>query len=100
MKDWQNVVFSDKCRFSLSNDSKKIRVRRKTNENVNLQCFAPKVSNPTSVMFWRSVGPKGVGKLVVCDAKVNAEKYVEILQENVFQGTKAMLGEGAIHHPT
>ena len=40
-----------------------------------------------------SVGPKDVGKLAVCDRKVNAEKYVEILQDNLFQGTKAMLGK-------
>ena len=44
-------------------------------------------------MFWGSVGPKGVGKLAVCDGKVNAEKYVDILQDNSFQGTKAMLGK-------
>ena len=93
VKDWQNVVFLDECRFSLSNESKMMRVWRKTNENENPQYFAPKFSNSTSIMFWGSVGPKGVGKLAVCDGKVNAEKYVEILQENLFQGTKAMLGK-------
>ena len=44
-------------------------------------------------MFWGSVGPKGVGKLAVCDGKVNAEKCVEILQDNLFQVTKAILGK-------
>ena len=87
------LFFSDECRFSLSNDTKTMRVRRKTNGNEKLQYFAPKFSNSTSVMFWGSVEPKGVGKLTVCDRKVNAEKCVEILQDNLFQGTKAMLGK-------
>ena len=60
VKDWENVSFSDECRFSLSNDSKTIRVWRKSNEKDNSQYFAPKFSNCTSVMFWGSVGPKGV----------------------------------------
>ena len=81
MKDLQNVVYSDECRFSQSNDSKTMRVWRKANENENPQYFAPKFSNSTSVMFWGSVGPNGVGKLAVCDGKVNAEMYVEILQD-------------------
>ena len=42
-------------------------------------------------MFWGLVGPKGVGKLAVCDWNINAEKYVEILQDNLFQGTNSML---------
>ena len=93
MEDWKNVVFSDECRFSLSNDRKTMRVLRKTNEIENPHNFAPKFSNSTEVMFWGSVGPKGVGKLAVCDGKVNAEKYVEILQDNLLQGPKAMLGK-------
>ena len=70
-----------------------MRVWRKTNQNENPQYFAPKFSNSTSVMFWGSVGPKCVGKLAACDGKVNAEKYVEILQDNLFQGKQAMLGK-------
>ena len=93
VKDWENVVFSDECRFSLPNDSKTMRVWRKSNEKDNPQYFAPKFSNCTSVMFWGSIGPKGVGKLAVCDGQINAEKYVEILHDNLFQGIKSMLGK-------
>ena len=92
VKDWENVVFTDECRFSLSNDSKTVRVLRKKGEDDNPEHYAPKFSNSISVMFWGSVGPKGVGKLAVCDGNINAEKYVEILQDNLFQGTKSMLG--------
>ena len=62
-----------------------MRVWRKTNESENPQYFAPKFSNFTSVMFPGSIGPKCVGKLAVCGGKVNTEKYVEILQDNLFQ---------------
>ena len=92
-KDWENVVFTDECRFSLSNASKTMRVWRKKGEDDNPEHYAPKFSNSISVMFWESVWPKWVGKLAVCDGNINAEKYIEILQDNLFQGTKSMLGK-------
>ena len=72
-------------------------VCRKTELNHNPQCFALKVSNSTSVIFWGSVGPKNVGNCASCDRRNNAEKHVETLQDNFFQGTKAMLGMKVSH---
>ena len=43
-------------------------------------------------MFWGCVGPTGVGKLVVCDRTVNAEKYVCLLHDNLFANVESMFG--------
>ena len=44
------------------------------------------------LMFWGCVGPIGVGKLVVCDRTVNAEKYVCLLHDNLFANVESMFG--------
>ena len=38
-----------------------------------------------------TVWPKNVGNRASCDGRNNAEKYAETLQDNFFQGMKAML---------
>ena len=43
-------------------------------------------------MLWGSVGPIIIGSRTSCDGRINAEMHVGILQDNFFQGTKAMLG--------
>eukprot|EP00795_Rhopilema_esculentum_P002377 gene2377-18020_t len=45
-------------------------------------------------MFWGCIGPKGVGKLVICDQRLDSEKYVSLLQDNLFQIVAAMYGSG------
>ena len=81
----------------LSNYSKMMRACKKSSKmiikNVLLQIF----SNSTSVMFWGSAGPKNVRKRASCDGRINAEKYVEILQDNFFQETEAMFGKKVSH---
>ena len=91
VKDWKNVIFLDKCWFCLPNESKMLRVWWTTGEDDNPQFFPPKFSNSISVMFCGSIGPKRVGKLAFCDGQVNAEKYFQILQDNLFGGIKSML---------
>ena len=46
---------------------------------------------------WGTVGPKNVGKLASFDGRITVEKYVETLQDNLFQGKKAVLGKKASH---
>ena len=40
-------------------------------------------SNSISVMFWRCIGPNGVGRLVTCKDKMDASSYIAILQNNL-----------------
>ena len=60
-----------------------------------MKMIIPNIILPNSQIQFRSCfgDPLGVGKLAVCDRNINAEKYVEILQDNLFQGTKSMLGK-------
>ena len=48
-------------------------------------------------MFWGSAGPKNVRKHASCDGRINAEEYVETLQDNFFQEIEAMFGKKVSH---
>ena len=92
MPEWNNVVFSDECRSGLKSDCKKLRVWR-TKQRVNdTTLFQQTFKGATSVMFWGYIGPNGVGKLVVCDRTINAEKYVCLLHDNLFANVELMFG--------
>ena len=89
---WKDVVFSDECRFGLKNDCKTLRVWRTKQEVNDPTLFQQTFKNATSLMFWGCVGPTGVGKLVVCDRTVNAEKYVCLLHDNFFANVESVFG--------
>ena len=90
--EWKDVVFSDECRFGLKNDCKTLRVWRTKQEVNDPTLFQQTFRNATSLMFWECVGPTGVGKLVVCDRTINAEKYFCLLHDNLFANVEPMLG--------
>ena len=43
-------------------------------------------------MFWGRIGPNGVGRLVQCDHRINATRYVSLLQENLFESVHDIRG--------
>ena len=60
------------------------------------KAYSPKNTVPTvkfgggSIMIWGCFSVKGVGKISVIDAKVNAQKYKQILQENFMSSVKSL----------
>ena len=42
------------------------------------------------MMFWGCIGPNGIGKLVVCDRTIKAEKYVSLLHDNFSANVESM----------
>ena len=83
--------FSDECRFGLKNDCKTLRVWRTTEEAHNPKFYQPAFNNAISLMFWGCIGPKGVGKLVICDQRLDsvAAMYGEDERPFIFQQDNA-----------
>ena len=93
LENWYDVIFSDECRFGLHNDSGVLRVWRSSQEASNPAFFQPTFTNSVSVLVWACIGPNHVGNLVICQRSVNAEYYVEILQDNLFQSVSKIHGD-------
>lgn len=77
--EWDNVLFSDESRFSLSYGDQGPRVWRQTQEAYNRSCLKRSVKFATSVMVWGCMSSDGVGQLCIVNGIVNAEIYQEIL---------------------
>ena len=43
-----------------------------------------------SIMIWGCFSAKGVGKISVIDGKINAQKYKQILQENLMSSVESL----------
>ena len=43
-------------------------------------------------MFWDCIGPNGVGRLVLCNERMNAIRYVSLLQENLSESVRDIYG--------
>ena len=91
--NWNDVIFSDECRFGLKNDSGVLRVWRTSNEANNPEFFQPTFTNSVSVMVWGCVGPNDVGKLAFCQRSMNAKYYTEVLEENLLQSAEIIYGD-------
>src|SRR4029434_8851544 len=48
-----------------------------------IQTVNSKVQKPGSVMVWGCVSALGKGNVHFCDATINAEKYIEILEQHM-----------------
>ena len=89
---WKDLVFLDECRFGLKNDCKALRVWRTKQEVNDPTLFQQTFKGATSVMFWGCIGPDNVGKLVLGDRTINAEKYVCLLHYNLLPTLSQYLG--------
>ena len=58
------------------------------------EAHSPKNTVPTvkfgSMMIWGCFSVKGVGKISVIDGKMNAQKYKQILQENLMSSVESL----------
>jgi DDE superfamily endonuclease len=82
--DWDEVIFSDECKFNLFYSDGIQRVWRKPGSR-----YEPKNLRPTvkyggkSVMAWGCMSSKGVGKLIFIEGNMNSLDYVRILADNL-----------------
>lgn len=56
------------------------RVIRTRDEAFHTDCLKRKVKFPASIMVWGCMSAKGVGKLHFINGTVNADKYIDILE--------------------
>ncbi|MCG8112906.1 MAG: IS630 family transposase [Candidatus Thiodiazotropha taylori] len=84
---WRKVIFSDETQVVLGKDSK-VYVWGKDNEKWLPRCLGehsdPKPHVRASVMFWGCITYDGVGTLVPVDGNINSQKYVNILEDNLW----------------
>ena len=81
---WNKVIFSDESKIMIGHDSR-VYVWRKKDEGWRPDLVTPKQSKPCyEVMVWGCITWGGVGTITSVHGNINAEKYQEILEENLW----------------
>lgn len=80
---WNSIIWSDEARFEVCVGDSRSRVIRTKGEVYDTDCLKKKVKFPASVMIWGSMSARGVGKLHFVDGIMNADKYINVLENNL-----------------
>lgn len=80
---WKGVIFSDESQIVVGNDNR-IFVWRKKDEGYRPDCVCPRSQRKLSVMIWGCITYNGVGTICCVDGIINAVKYIQILEDNLW----------------
>ena len=87
---WKNVIWTDESRFCLRSDNRKANIIRSVGEALNSRNTVKTFKHSSSIMVWGSFSFHGVGNLAEIDGKMDAVKFVNILEQNVIDSVAKM----------
>ena len=91
MPFWDRVIWSDETKINFFRSDGKNWVWRFAGEAYDEKCTLKTVKHGGgSLMLWGCMSTWGVGKLVIIDGTLTAVKYVQLLQENLFESASRM----------
>ena len=84
---WTKIIFSDEMQVVLGKNSR-VYVWRKSEERWNINCLGlygeRNGGARVSAMFWGCISHKGVGTIVDIEGNINSNKYINILDQNLW----------------
>ena len=80
---WSKVIFSDECQICVG-ENKRVYVWRKAGEGWRPDLVPKQNGRKLSVMVWGCLCFDGVGTLSRVNGNINAQKYIEILDDNLW----------------
>ena len=80
---WKNVIFSDESQVFIGEDQR-IYIWRKPEEGWRPDLVERREQNSVKVMIWGCICYSGVGTLSKVDGNINAQKYTDILEDNIW----------------
>lgn len=81
--EWKQVIFSDESQIVIGQNSR-VYVWRSANEANRPECMCPSFQKRVTVMIWGCISWHGVGTLCKVNGNINAIKYQEILENNLW----------------
>ena len=82
-QEWSKWIFSDESQIVIG-DNKTVYIWRKGDEKYNPQLVCPAPRRRFSVMIWGCVCFQGVGTLTAVQGNINAQKYLQIIDNNIW----------------
>lgn len=92
-RQWMRVLWSDECSIVLGRKSRRRRcIRMKGHAYKKRHCDGTIKSGKISIMVWACFTGEKVGPLIVCNSgNINADRYIEILENGVITFIEELL---------
>ena len=95
--DWKKVLFSDESKVQLYGNSRRLYVRRKSNERMLNECVkSTEKHGGGSIQVWECFSYNGVGDLYRINDILTKEKYHSILQRHAIPSGLKLCGHGFV----
>ena len=82
-REWKKWIFSDESQIVIGANNK-ILIWRKDHEINEPHLVCPRPRGRVSLMVWGCICYEGVGTLTGVEGNINAAKYIEILEDNLW----------------
>lgn len=94
VEQWQKVLWTDESIFRLFGSSRRVFVRRSTNERMLPQCIVPTIKHGGgSITVWGCFSYSGTGTLHRINGIMRKEHYREILEAHAIPSGLRLIGE-------
>ncbi|CAC5378507.1 unnamed protein product [Mytilus coruscus] len=80
---WSKVIFSDESKVCIGQD-RRVYVWKKRGEGWRPDLVQSKSDRKFSTMVWGCISYQGVGTLTKVEGYINADKYISILDDNIW----------------
>ena len=93
MRKWHRVIFSDEKKWNLQGNDKFVNV---WTEDLNTYTIAKGEALTGSLMVWGAISVEGTLRLICTPGKINANVYIEMLENDFFSHPKTDLPDNFI----
>lgn len=92
-RDWGTVIFTDEKVFSTSEESKKMVWRQNGTRFEERHVVPVRRSSRISIAYWGWLSAAGPGELTQIHNKMNAEQYIQVLEDVLIPSVRALYPE-------
>ena len=81
--EWKKIIFSDESQIIIGTNNR-VYIWRKNSEMNSPHLVCPPSQRKVTLMVWGCMCINGVGTLVAVNGNINAQKYIDILDNNLW----------------
>lgn len=89
----KNILWSDESAFTIVYGNNGRSILRTKDEKDIPECYRRVVQKPASVLVWGCISAAGMGALHICNGTVNAEAYIQILEQAMMPSKRRLFGQ-------
>ncbi len=87
---WKTVLWSDESKFEVLFGKLGRHVIQTKEDKDNPSCYQRSVQKPASLMVWGCMSACGMGNLHIWKGTINAERYIQVLEQHMLPSRRRL----------